>query len=120
MRENKADSRFLSAKIKNLRKYLNLTLASFGTALGYSGSQVQQFEQNKTEPLESLIKRICEIYDVDPGYFEGEVDLQDAVSKERVFDKEKNEPPRCKQLGIRSWFLFFERCKQRGIRPMRE
>ena len=86
-----------SIRIKNLRKYLNLTLASFGNALGCSGTQVQRFEQNKTEPSERLIQKICEIYEVDRGYFTGMMELEDAVSENQIFDKDKNR----KEVGAR-------------------
>ena len=74
-------------QIKELRQYLGLSLRSFGKPLGYSGTQITRFEQNLSEPSSRVIEEICEVYAVAPGYFNGEVELTDAVRK---ISKEEN------------------------------
>lgn len=80
-------TQFISESIKELRQYLGLSLRSFGKPLGYSGTQITRFEQNMTEPSSRVIEKICEVYAVDPGYFNGEVELKNAVRK---ISKEEN------------------------------
>ena len=76
-----------SESIKELRQYLGLSLRAFGKALGYSGTQISRFEQNISAPSSRLIEKICEVYDVDQGYFNGDVELTDAIRK---ISKEEN------------------------------
>ena len=73
--------------IKELRQYLGLSLRAFGKPLGYSGTQISRFEQNISAPSSRLIEKICEVYDVDQGYFNGDVELTDAIRK---ISKEEN------------------------------
>lgn len=53
---------------------------AFGKPLGYSGTHIKRFESGRNVSDE-LISSICEIYGVDPGYFMGEVLVEDAVKK---------------------------------------
>lgn len=76
-----------SESIKELRQYLGLSLRAFGKPLGYSGTQISRFEQNISAPSSRLIEKICEVYDVDQGYFNGDVELTDAIRK---ISKEEN------------------------------
>lgn len=76
-----------SESIKELRQYLGLSLRAFGKPLGYSGTQISRFEQNISAPSSRLIEKICEVYDVDQGYFNGDVELTDAI---RRISKEEN------------------------------
>ena len=76
-----------SESIKELRQYLGLSLRAFGKPLGYSGTQISRFEQNISAPSSRFIEKICEVYDVDQGYFNGDVELTDAIRK---ISKEEN------------------------------
>lgn len=78
----------LSAKIKALREYLDLTLNAFGRPLGYSGASIKRFESGdlKTRKGEEglnhpVVEKICDLYGVDRMYFYGDVALTDAVQK---------------------------------------
>ena len=46
-----------------------------------------RFENEVTEPTDSVMEKICDAYGVDPGYFEGEVEIEGAV---RRISKEEN------------------------------
>lgn len=81
------DEKKLSEAIKELRQYLGLSLRAFGKPLGYSGTQITRFENDITEPTDQVMEKICEVYGVEPGYFNGEVELTDAVRK---VSKEEN------------------------------
>lgn len=75
--------------IKDLRQYLNLSLAAFGEPLGYSATHISRFEKNITEPSCTVIENICKIYEVESGYFKGKVELKDAVAVKAVSKEEK-------------------------------
>lgn len=70
-----------SVYIKDLREYLELSLNAFGKPLGYSGTHITRFERGGQEPTEDMIALICKVYEVDPGYFRGELSVKDAVKK---------------------------------------
>ena len=76
-----------SEAIRELRQYLGLSLRVFGKPLGYSGTQIMRFENEVTEPTDAVMEKICDAYGVDPGYFEGEVEIENAVKK---ISKEEN------------------------------
>ncbi len=74
-----------AVRIKELRSYLGLSLADFGNAIGYTATHVSRLEKGGTEPKRSLLKRICETFNVNPSYFEEDkfsiVSIEDAVQK---------------------------------------
>ena len=77
-----------SEAIKELRQYLGLSLRLFGKPLGYSGTQIMRFENELTEPTDTVIEMICDAYGVDPRYFDGGVAIENAVL--RVTKEENN------------------------------
>ena len=77
-----------SEAIKELRQYLGLSLRLFGKPLGYSGTQIMRFENELTEPTDTVIEMICDAYGVDPRYFDGGVAIENAV--QRVTKEENN------------------------------
>ena len=77
-----------SEAIKELRQYLGLSPRLFGKPLGYSGTQIMRFENELTEPTDTVIEIICDAYGVDPRYFDGEVAIENAV--QRVTKEENN------------------------------
>lgn len=66
--------------IKALRQYLELSKEAFGKSLGYSGAHITRLENGITEPSDTVINKICEVYGVKSDYFNGEVELKDAVA----------------------------------------
>lgn len=55
----------MNNRIKELRKYLNLTLDSFGKRLGVGKSTLSQIENGKSGVTEQMIKSICREFNVD-------------------------------------------------------
>ena len=87
-----------SEAIKELRQYLGLSLRLFGKPLGYSGTQIMRFENELTEPTDTVIEMICDAYGVDPRYFDGGVAIENAVLRVTKEENNKAAGKRMKQL----------------------
>lgn len=95
MGKNIPSTQTISAKIKAVREYLNLTLNAFGRSLGYAGTSIKRFENGdlRTRKGEEgqnhpVVEKICDIYGVDRMYFYGDLALTDAVQKGNRSEKE--------------------------------
>ena len=71
----------MGVKIHELRLYLGLSLKSFGEPLGYTGTHISRFEKNVVVPDERVIQRICQVFQVEPSYFTGELSVEQSVQK---------------------------------------
>ena len=71
----------MGEKIHELRMYLGLSLKTFGEPLGYTGTHISRFEKNVAKPDERAIQRICQVFQVEPSYFAGELSIEQAVVK---------------------------------------
>lgn len=89
-----------AAYIKKLREYLELSLNAFGKPLGYSGTHITRFERGIHEPSEDTIALICEVYGVNPGYFRGEVSVEDAVKKTTKSEMRRMKGERIKTVRL--------------------
>ena len=74
---NKNNISFLMAE---LRKELRLSLVAFSKQLGCSPTHIKRMEVGTVIPEEEFINSICNVYQVNPAYFKGEMDINDAVS----------------------------------------
>ncbi len=81
MEENTAAKR-----LKSLREFLGLSPNAFGAKIGYTGKHIGRYEKGITKIPDEVIKKITEAFNVDSGYFEGTVPVEEAVEK---IDKEK-------------------------------
>ena len=71
----------MGEKIHELRMYLGLSLKAFGEPLGYTGTHISRFEKNVVIPDERVIQKICQVFQVAPSYFTGELSIEQAVQK---------------------------------------
>ena len=71
----------MGEKIHALRLYLGLSLKAFGEPLGYTGTHISRFEKNVVVPDERVIQRICQVFQVEPSYFTGELSVEQSVQK---------------------------------------
>lgn len=71
----------MEEKIRALRIYLGLSLKAFGEAIGYTGTHISRFEKNIAVPDERVIQKICQVFQVAPSYFTGEMPVEQAVQK---------------------------------------
>lgn len=66
----------MNERIKELRKYLDLTLEEFGARIGMTKSNVSLIEHGRNTPREQTIALICQVYGVNETWLrtgEGEM-----------------------------------------------
>lgn len=90
----------ISFLIVNLRSKLGLSRASFAKKLGVSPSQMKRIEVGEAKPDDELIQNICDIYNVNSTYFEGAMDLNDAVHVSDPKEEKKSVGKRVKQIRV--------------------
>ena len=90
----------MNKKIVELRNKLGLSRASFARALDISPSQMARIEAGKVVLSDEFLQKICSTYHVNPAYFTGEVDIDDAVSVLRPEEKKKQVGKRLKKMRI--------------------
>ena len=91
--------------ITELRAYLNLSRVKFGAPLGLSPTQIMRFERGIYVPSSEMIKKICEVFDVDERLFlDGDITVEEAVTSHDIIYEIS--------ARIRS-----ERKKKDGVRP---
>jgi len=80
----------IGAKLKRLRRSLNLTQAQMAQDLGVSASYITLIESNQRSISAQLLVKLAQVYDFSPGEFDSGVDLQlqsdiAAIVKDPVF-----------------------------------
>lgn len=71
-------------RIHDLRSYLGLSQKNFGEAIGYSGNHIHRIEQNAGNPSEQLLRKVCDVFHVNPDYFTAEMPVDQAAKKVEV------------------------------------
>lgn len=69
----------INKKIVELRNKLGLSRASFARALGISPSQMARIEAGKVVLSDEFLQKICSTFHVNPAFFTGEMDIDEAV-----------------------------------------
>lgn len=90
----------MNNKITKIRKHLNLSRVKFSQAIVVSNTQMRRIEIGEVVPSEKLLRKICSTYHVNPAYFEGSVDSDDAVVVEDVERKKKEVGNRVKRVRL--------------------
>lgn len=90
----------MNKKIVELKDKLGLSRASFAKALDTSPSQMARIEAGEVVLSDEFLQKICSTYHVNPAYFTGEVDIDDAVSVVRPEEKKKQVGKRLKQARL--------------------
>lgn len=93
-------TRNISFLIVNLRSTLGLSRASFAKKIGVSPSQMKRIEVGEVKPDDELIQNICDIYNVNSTYFEGLMDINDAVHVSDPKEEKKSVGKRVKQARV--------------------
>lgn len=77
-------------RIRQIREHLKLSRSAFGKQLGVSGDVINNLERGRVEPKESIVKLICQTYNIDSNWLktgEGEMfepaphDLVDEIAE---------------------------------------
>lgn len=90
----------MNKKIVELRNKLGLSRVAFAKDLGSSATQMKRIEIGTVIPDDEFIQKICSTYHVNPSFFTGDVDIDDAVSVVSPEEKKKQVGNRVKQLRI--------------------
>ena len=90
----------MNKKIVELRNKLGVSRVAFAKDLGSSATQMKRMEIGTVIPDDEFIQKICSTYHVNPAYFTGEVDIEDAVTVVSPEEKKKQIGNRVKQLRI--------------------
>ena len=67
-------------RIRNLRSHLGLSLAAFGESISITPTHVSRLEKNIVVASDAMINNICSSFNVDRAYFDGTMDLVDAIT----------------------------------------
>ena len=95
----------ISEIISHLRAHLKLSQAKFAAPLGLSSTQIARFERGIYVPSPEIIKKICEVFDVDERLFgDSSMTVEEAVTSHDIISEIS--------ARIRS-----ERKKKDGVRP---
>lgn len=81
----------VSAKIRAIREYFELTFNEFGRSVGFAGCSIKRFENRDLRARKGeegldhpVIAKICDVYGMDRRYFYGELELDKAISSEKA------------------------------------
>ena len=61
----------INARIKELRKEMNLSQAQLGKEINLSPRTISDYESGRIEPNIATIKKLCDFFDVKAGYLLG-------------------------------------------------
>lgn len=70
----------MNKKIVELRNKLGLSRVAFARALGISPSQMARIEAGKVVFSDEFLQKICSTFHVNPAFFTGKMDIDEAVS----------------------------------------
>ena len=84
-------------KIVELKAKLGLSRASFAKALDISPSQMARIEAGKVVLSDEFLQKICSTFHVNPAYFEGAVEVDEAVKVVSPEEEMKQVGKRLKQ-----------------------
>ena len=90
----------MNKKIVELRNKLGVSRVAFAKDLGSSATQMKRIEIGTVIPDDEFIQKICSTYHVNPSFFTGDVDIDDAVSVVSPEEKKKQVGKRLKKMRI--------------------
>ena len=105
----------MGEKIHALRLYLGLSLQAFGESLGYTGRHISRFEKNVAAPDERVIQGICQVFQVEPSYFTGELSVEQAVHKDAEGEVKSAAAQRLTSARLEKGLTMWELSRMAGI-----
>ena len=87
----------MNKKIVELRNKLGLSRASFARALDISPSQMARIEAGKVVLSDEFLKKICSTFHVNPAFFTGKMDIDEAVKVVSLEEETKQVGKKLKQ-----------------------
>ena len=101
----------MNKKIVELRNKLGLSRASFARALDISPSQMARIEAGKVVLSDEFLQKICSTFHVNPAYFEGTVEVDEAVKVVSLEEEMKQVGKRLKQARLEKGLTLKELSK---------
>ena len=90
----------MNKKIVELRNKLGVSRVAFAKDLGSSATQMKRMEIGTVIPDDEFLQKICSTYHVDPAYFTGEIDIDEAVKVVSPEAEKKQVGNRLKQMRM--------------------
>ena len=90
----------MNKKIVALKDKLGLSRATFAKALDISPSQMARIEAGKVVLSDEFLKKICSTFHVNPAFFTGEMDIDEAVKVVSLEEEMKQVGKRLKQARL--------------------
>lgn len=90
----------MNKKIVELRNKLGLSRVAFAKDLGSSATQMKRMEIGTVIPDDEFIQKICSTFHVNPAFFTGEMDIDEAVKVVSLEEEMKQVGNRLKQMRI--------------------
>lgn len=90
----------MNKKIVELRNKLGLSRATFARALAISPSQMARIEARKVVLSDEFLQKICSTFHVNPAFFTGEMDIDEAVKVVSLEEEMKQVGKRLKQARL--------------------
>lgn len=101
----------MNKKIVELKNKLGLSRASFARALDISPSQMARIEAGKVVFSDEFLQKICSTFHVNPGFFEGTVEVDEAVKVVSLEEEMKQVGKRLKQARLEKGLTLKELSK---------
>ena len=90
----------MNKKIVELKDKLGLSRASFARALDISPSQMARIEAGEVVLSDEFLQKICSTFHVNPAFFTGEMDIDEAVKVVSLEEEMKQVGKRLKQARL--------------------
>lgn len=104
-----------SKYLTDLRQKLGLSLVAFSKPLNCSPTQIKRMELGTVVPSDNFIQMICEVFKVDPDYFDGRMSVDDAVFLKDPKIERKQVGARLKEIRIERDLTLKELSKLTGL-----
>ena len=101
----------MNKKIVELKNKLRLSRASFAKALDISPSQMARIEAGKVVLSDEFLQKICSTFHVNPAFFTGEMDIDEAVKVVSPEEEMKQVGKRLKEARLEKE-LTLKECKR--------
>ena len=95
----------MNKKIVELKDKLGLSRASFARALDISPSQMARIEVGEVVLSDEFLQKICSTFHVNPAFFTGEMDIDEALKVVSLEEEMKQVGKRLKQASDASIFI---------------
>lgn len=105
----------MNKKIVELKNKLGLSRATFAKALDISPSQMARIEAGKVVLSDEFLQKICSTFHVNPAFFTGEMDIDEALKVVSPEEEMKQVGKRLKQARLEKGLTLKELSERVGL-----